>query len=99
MSKGLNQSQNVLKYLGLAVWIGGFLLVGILAKVTGKPEAIIGVGGRVWFSACAVLSVLYLATQWFNPQRDLADRSSNESWLVLLLNGMLVMACFVWFME
>jgi len=99
LSKLLQGKEPIIKKLLISVWLGGFILILLLSRLTGNPEFIVGVGGRLWFTGCIVFGVLYLVVTGFNPERDPVDKSPNESWTVIILNLAIVMAIYVWFME
>ncbi len=99
LSKSLQGKESILKKLLISIWLGGFILIIIFSKLIGNPELIVGVGGRLWFTACVVIGVLYMTVTGFNPGRDPADKLAKESWAVFILNIAIVMAVYVWFME
>jgi len=83
----------------ISVGLGGFVLLLVMSQLLESTETIISMVGRLWFSVSAILSALYLVTQWFNPERDKADISSNESFLAMLINFILFIAIYSWLME
>ena len=86
--------------LGLvAVGFGGFLLLLVASQMLEDGQALFNIFGKSWFSMSAVLSALYMVMQWFNPERNMADISSKESFLAMLVNFILFIAVYVWFME
>ena len=100
ISKRLQGSVKIVEYAGLTIFFGWFILMAAF-KISGKEisEETFNIGGRLWFSSCVLISVILMAVSWFNPDRDLADRSPRESWHVVLLNLMLMMAIYTWFMN
>ena len=99
LSKSLQGKEDNLKKLLISVWLGGFILIVLLAKLLGNPEFVVGFGGRLWFSVCVLLGVAYMAVNEFNSERDPVDITSRESWTVIVLNVALALAIYVWFME
>jgi uncharacterized membrane protein HdeD (DUF308 family) len=89
--------QRSLKYALIAVWLGGFALLGVISQLDNKTAFV--VLGKLWFSTCAVLGVAYGCTHWFNPRRDPLHSSPGESWAVAVVNLTLVFAVWVWFWE
>jgi len=53
--------------------------------------------GNVWFTACGVLGALWMATAYFNPDRDPNNKTWKESWVVVVINLMLLVAVSPWF--
>ncbi len=99
LSKLLQGKESILKKLLISTWLGGFVLIIFLSKLTGNPEFIVGVGGRLWFTACVIIGVLYMVVTGFNPDRDPVNKSAKESWAVFILNIAIVITAFVWFIE
>jgi hypothetical protein len=82
----------------MAVGLGGFLMLLIASQMLENGHAILNFPSKLWFSISAVLGALYMITQWFNPERDMVDISSKESFLVMLINFILFIAVYAWFM-
>ena len=99
ISRRFSGYQTQLKRATFGVMIGGFLLVLIASQLSGRPDLVVGYGGRLWFTTSSVLGVLWLASEWFNPVRDPLDKAPAESWAVVVLNGMLLIAVIAWFLE
>jgi len=99
LSKSLQGKESALKKILVSIWLGGFILMVLLAKIIGNPEIVVGIGGRLWFSTCVVVGVCFMAVTTFNPERDPIDKKPIESWAVVILNIALIMAVYVWFME
>jgi len=99
IAQRLGERHGLLKTFLFSFMIGGFALLLVLNIVTKRPDIVVGFGGRIWFSASVVIGVLWLATEWFNPVRDPHDKSLDESWAALVLNGMLLMAVAAWLIE
>lgn len=99
VAQRLGERHGLLKTSLFSFMIGGFAVLLVLNIVTERPDIVVGIGGRIWFSISAVLGVLWLATEWFNPVRDPLDRPLHESWAAFVLNGMLLMAVVAWIME
>ncbi len=97
LSRAFQGKRVLLKLLLFTVWLGGFLLILLLSAVIGSAELIVNTGGKIWFSTCALLGVTFMAVDAFNPERDPIDKSPNESWLVIVLNCIVIMAIYVWF--
>ena len=98
MSRKFKDSEETLKFTLIGVAIGGFTLILVLSQLF-NPQLIVGIGGRIWFSLCAVLATIYTSVCWFNPDRDSNHRTFQESWCVFILNMWLVFAVLAWFME
>jgi len=98
LSKSLQGKETFLKRLLFSIWLGGFILLVLVAKLFGNPALIVSIGGRIWFSVCVLLGVSYMAVSIFNPDRDPVDKSSRESWAVIVLNLAVLIAVYVWFM-
>jgi hypothetical protein len=90
--------QGTLKIVLFSVWLGGFALVGVVATVLKMP-ALSGVLGRLWFTLCVLLGIIYLCTHWFNPTRDPLDASLEESWSVIFINLSVLLTAWMWFWE
>jgi hypothetical protein len=99
LSKIFQGKEILLKNSLFVIWLGGLLLIILLSKLTGNPQLIVGVGGRIWFSTCILIGVIYMAVASFNPDRDPVDKSPKESWAVIVLNSAIIMAVYVWFMN
>lgn len=99
LSKALQGKEPILKYLLISIWLGGFVIIFLLTKLIENPELVVGIGLRLWFTACIVIGVLYMVVTNFNPERDSVDRTPKESWAVIILNIAIVMAIYIWFME
>lgn len=98
ISKTFQGKENLLQKLLVTIWLGGFVLIVFLSKLTDDAQFYVGIGGRIWFTLCMLLGVIYMATSGFNPDRDPVDRTLNESWAVIVLNSAILMAIYVWFM-
>ncbi len=81
------------------IFFGGFLSLSIASQVFANSKSILSIGGRLWFSTSAIFSALYMVTQWFNPERDKLYISSKESFLVMVINFIVFIAIYTWFME
>jgi hypothetical protein len=72
--------------------VGGFLALWFLV-----PLEHFNFVGNVWFTLCGVLGILRMAVGSFNPDRDLNDKTPQETWLVIVLNLMFLVAISPWF--
>lgn len=87
--------QRLLKITLATIWLGGFTLYSILARVLDAPVTVMIIG-KIWFTLCVLLGVIYTCTHWFNPDRDHIDCSPVESWNVLVINVVLLVVIFTW---
>ena len=99
VARRFGERQGLLKSAAFGFVIGGFAVLLLLNFITRRPDIIVGLGGRIWFSVSAALGVLWLSSEWFNPERDPMDRTMGESWMVFILNCMLVAGLAAWFLE
>jgi len=96
VSRTFGQHQRLLKHALIAVWLGGFAILGTLAVVVKAKSAFV-VLGKVWFTSCVLLGILYGCTHWFNPERDPLDSSAAESWTVIVINVTVMLTVWMWF--
>jgi hypothetical protein len=99
LSRRFGEHHDLLRHLLFGVMVGGFVMLAIASQVLPRPGLLVSIGARLWFSATCALGVLWLATAWFNPQRDYRAGSLQESGAAFLLNAMLIAAIAGWFME
>jgi hypothetical protein len=88
----------VLKHALIAVWLGGFAILGIVGVVLNAKAAFV-VLGKLWFTSCMLLGIAYGCTHWFNPDRDPLHSSAAESWTVIVINTTVMLTAWMWFWE
>lgn len=75
----------------IIVFVGGFFSLLLV------QESHFDFFGKLWFSICGFLNVLWMTVNNFNPNRDLSDRSVRESFFVILNNFGLLVSIWPWF--
>ena len=99
LSRRFAAHHDALKLTLFGFMFAAFALILAVHLIFNLPGSVLGYAGRLWFSATAILGVLWLATGLFNPERDPLLSSLQESWATVILNGFLIMAAIVWFMD
>ena len=98
VSKRFGPHQRLLKHVLLATWLGGFALLGVVALAL-KAEFTFVVLGKLWFTLCVLIGIVYASTHWFNPERDPMDSSPTESWTATVINLTCALTVWVWFWQ
>ena len=89
LSKKVKGKEIVLGILLVLMFLGGFIFI----------EKLTGIVGDLWFIFIGLLMVPLMATSMIDPDRDLVDKSANESLAVLVINVTIVSAIIFWFFE
>lgn len=95
VSRTFGPHQRSLKFALLAVWLGGFALLAAVALLL-KAESALLVLGKLWFTSCVLLGIVYGCTHWFSPERDPLDSSPTESWSAIVINLGVLLTAWVW---
>lgn len=95
-----SRSNTILRLLALFA-IGGFALILAATVLLGFPGPItpLVVLGKLWFSGCILLAVIYMAAEMFPPPQEKRSFSARQDWGVVVLNFMLLAGVLAWFME
>lgn len=96
LARRFEHRKSQLRLLLLCVWLGGFFVAIGLAPLIDNPRLHLA-AMLVYFSLCVILGIVVSSVHWFNPDRDLADRTTSEGAKVLLLNFMLFLSMVPWF--
>ena len=80
----------------MAVWLGGFAILGVVGVLLEAKSVFVGLG-KVWFTSCVLLGVLYGCTHWFNRQGDPLNNSAAESWTAIVINVTVLLTVWMWF--